>query len=129
MNLRGNHWIPPVVWALVVLLLCGIPGQHIPEMSFWRWLRWDKLTHLVLFGTLGFLVLRASRISAGKRLGEFTVWTWVSLTILYGAIIEILQLTVFIDRSGDVRDAVANGLGAVLGLAVFRYRYRQDYQS
>ncbi|MBK7850755.1 MAG: VanZ family protein [Bacteroidetes bacterium] len=41
------------------------------------------------------------------------------LTIFYGILIEILQATVFIHRSGDIRDAIANSIGAFVGLWVF----------
>ncbi|MFM2207235.1 MAG: hypothetical protein RL213_1210 [Bacteroidota bacterium] len=126
---RFNQWILPATWALVVLVLCGVPGEHIPEISFWRWLRWDKLGHLAMFGVQSFLLLRAARHTSSSPIGYTKAWILVSLTILYGALLEVLQLTVFSGRSSDVRDAIANGVGAVIGLALFRFIYKSDYQG
>jgi VanZ family protein len=126
---RLNQWILPAIWASVVFVLCGIPGEHLPEINFWRWLRWDKVGHLVMFGVQSFLLLRAARLVSSSPIGYTKVWALVSLTILYGALMEVLQLTVFSGRSSDVRDAVANGIGAVIGLAVFRFLYKSDYQG
>jgi VanZ family protein len=126
---RFNHWILPAIWALVVLLLCGLPGDHFPAISFWLWLRWDKLGHLLMFGVQSFLLLRAARQASPSPIGYTKVWALVSLTTLYGALIEILQLTVFSGRSSDFKDAIANGIGALIGLAVFRFRYKSDYQG
>lgn len=42
----------------------------------------------------------------------------------YGALLEVMQATLFVGRSGDVRDALANTFGAILGLLVFRKLHR-----
>lgn len=117
----ANPWYAAAVWAIFILILCGIPGKHIPEITFWKWLKWDKVTHLALFGMQAYLLLRADRLQQGKKLTLLRIRGWVTLAIFYGAVIEILQLTVFTGRSADYRDAIANGLGAILGMIAFRY--------
>jgi VanZ family protein len=109
------------LWAILILVLCGLPGSNLPKLSFLEWLRPDKIVHLILFGIQSYLLiivfirqyrfpgLRANAI----RLG-------VLLSISYGALVEVLQTTVFIGRSGDIRDALANSIGAFIGLYFFR---------
>jgi hypothetical protein len=124
--LLRNPWFPPLVWAIFTLILCGWPGNQLPEINFWKWLRWDKITHLFLFGIQSYLqllaVLKTSRTgSVTPQLG----WLMAICSISYGALVEILQFYVFTGRSGDVKDAIANAIGAMLGLWIFRkYRLR-----
>ncbi|HRI40363.1 MAG: VanZ family protein [Bacteroidota bacterium] len=111
---------PALVWAFIVLVLCGIPGSRLPELSFWQWLRPDKIVHLVLFGTQSYLLLVGfTGIPVTSRWHQQAGWRAVTISILYGALLEWLQAHVFIQRSGDVRDAIANALGAILGWWLF----------
>jgi len=110
-------------WALLILVLCGIPGKKIPELTFLQWLKPDKVVHLVLFGIQSFLLLRAFRSADGAVwLRQHAVPASLVISIGYGALVEWLQVTVFIDRSGDIRDAAANAAGAVLGAWLFLRR-------
>jgi glycopeptide antibiotics resistance protein len=40
----------------------------------------------------------------------------LSFTIIYGMIIEVLQYTLTVNRQGDIMDALANSMGAIVGL-------------
>ena len=121
-----NVWLPPLGWALFTLVLCGWPGHQLPEINFWKWLRWDKITHLFLFGIQSYLLLIAARKnSSSDTVLPSTGWLLAGTTITYGGTIEILQYYVFTGRSGDVKDAIANAIGALLGLWFFRKFSRQ----
>lgn len=106
-------------WAIVILILCGIPGKKIPRMSFLDWLRPDKVVHLFLFGIFCLLLISSFSFRKNTLPEKSRKWLGLSISILYGILIEVLQTYVFIDRSGDYRDAIANSLGALLGLFVF----------
>ena len=50
--------------------------------------------------------------------------------IIYGIIIEVLQDTLTLYRTGDFKDVLANTLGIVLGLLVFnQFLKKIDYNS
>ena len=108
-------------WAILILILCGLPGKDFPKLTFLQWLRPDKIVHLILFGVQSYLLIKGfslqDRIFTLKQNAAF--WG-VFLSITYGALVEVLQLTIFIGRSGDVRDAIANAIGAAIGLWFFR---------
>ena len=112
--------LPAISWALLILLLCGLPGDKIPEITFLEWLRPDKIVHLILFGVLSFLFLKGFTKQnqypfINKNAGKIALIICIS----YGGIIEILQNLVFIHRIGDIRDAAANAVGAVFGLWIY----------
>ena len=112
--------LPTLAWAIFILIICGIPGDKIPEMTFWQWLKPDKIVHLLIFGLLCFLMIRSFlALNTGSFFYKNAKILSLLLTIFYGILIEILQATVFIHRSGDIRDAIANSIGAFVGLWIF----------
>jgi VanZ family protein len=113
--------LPAWLWALLILILCGLPGNDLPDLSFIDWLSPDKIAHLVLFGVQCFLLLGGfNRQGQFPQLKKYAVFYSLSISIAYGALVEVLQNYVFIQRSGDVRDALANALGAAIGYWYFR---------
>ena len=118
MILKG-YW-PALAWSLIILLLTGLPGDVFPEIkSFWDWLSPDKVVHLFIFGALSFLILFGYRDKYEKGNRTKLVLTAVIVTILYGFLTELLQRYVFVGRSGNLFDALADAIGALLGWWLF----------
>ena len=111
-----RQW-PAIVWALFILIITGIPGNQIPKIpSFLEWLSPDKFVHVVIFGILSYLILYSNRKQYLKRNYRFIIVASVVLiSASYGLITELLQYYVFIGRSGNVFDFIANAIGAFLG--------------
>lgn len=115
---RSNR--PAIFWGILVLILCGFPGDKLPQLTFLEWLRPDKIVHLILFGVQCYLLLRGFKSQSSyptlrSHAGRYAVL----ISITYGGLVEVLQEYVFIHRSGDIRDAAANALGAFIGLWIF----------
>jgi len=70
-------------------------------------------------------LIAARKNSSSDTVLPSTGWLLAGTTITYGGTIEILQYYVFTGRSGDVKDAIANAIGALLGLWFFRKFSRQ----
>jgi VanZ family protein len=77
----------------------------------------DKLVHfvfyLVMFVT-AFFVIKDHFLPRLKL--RTVLWGVLSFTIIYGMIIEVLQYTLTVNRQGDIMDALANSMGAIVGL-------------
>lgn len=92
-----------------------------------QWLSPDKIVHLIMFGAFSFLIIWGYRdtyianAAAGKRL---TIMALV-LGTAYGALTEYLQYAVFVNRSGNIFDFMADTLGAVLGTLLFGLCYKK----
>jgi VanZ family protein len=118
---------PSLVWALVILVLTGLPGKYIPEVvGFWDWIGPDKFVHVFIFGTLSFLIfynLRAQYRASNKRF--IIVISIIGVTLAYALLTEILQATVFIGRDGNVYDFLANTVGAFSGWFMFSIVFRK----
>lgn len=112
----------------MILILTGLPGSYLPAVpTFMQWLSPDKIVHLIMFGTFSYSLLwgyRDSYIASREARKRLTIAALVLGTV-YGALTEYLQYTVFVNRSGNVFDFMADTIGAVLGTLLFRVCYKK----
>jgi len=128
LNRFTRKFWPGSIWAGLILLLTGLPGNYFPDVeSFWDWVSPDKLVHFFIFGVFTFLTLwgyRAQYKLPARR--YYLVGFATLLGIFYGGVTEILQEMVFTGRYGNVFDFLANAIGAILGSAVFMLLARKN---
>ncbi len=103
-----------LLWALFILIMCnakfgsmGHSGLFFPGF--------DKLVHCGFFFV--FVVLCSNGYIRQCKIERFSYKQAVAITliaIMYGALIEILQLTVFTWRTGDWPDLFADTVGACM---------------
>ncbi len=121
MFLKNN--LPGILWAGLILLLAGIPGNYFPEItSFWDWLSPDKLVHLFLFSIFVMLLiigLYKQYCIENLRYFNISIIISVFIGIIYGGITELLQKFVFIGRSASIYDFIADSIGSILGVVLF----------
>ena len=121
-----KYHLPALVWALFILIICGIPGNRLPDLTFLEWLKPDKIVHLLVFGILVYFVIRSFTFQSSINfLHEYPRFTAIIISICYGVLIEVLQEYVFVHRSGDVRDAIANTIGVFIGLWYYNRKIRK----
>jgi len=106
-----------ILWTIIIFVLCSTPGKYIPTTSWLELLSFDKFVHASIFFTLTCLWLtvwfRANKLSTTTFL--LTIFACVA----YGGMLEIMQATVFSQRSGDWLDFIANTFGCLMGLWFF----------
>ncbi len=108
-------WVPVLAWAALIVGLTSIPGTALPKMPFSYF---DLLVHAGLYSVLGFFL---QRLAALTRPARPTCVSWpLSYTVgqVYGILDEIHQLWIPF-RSFAWSDAIADGVGILLGIAVF----------
>jgi VanZ family protein len=106
-----------ILWALFVFIMCnadfgGVGKSHLFFPGF------DKLVHCGFF----FMVVTLAFNGYIRKHGADNLWfkpvfVIAVLAILYGGIIELLQLWVFTWRSGEWNDLFADTVG--VGMAIF----------
>lgn len=88
----------------LILYLSLAPTTAIPSVNLW-----DKLEHATAY--LGLTVLGIWCFPASR-------WKVFAALVAVGAGVEIAQATMGFGRDGDIRDAVANTIGAAIGLVI-----------
>ena len=94
-------------WAcfLAINILALSPAPYLPGIFNW----WDKAQHAIAFAVLAVLVVLAYPEASRLRIAL--------LLMGQGVLIEVLQYYGGY-RFGDWQDAVADGVGVLLGLAI-----------
>ena len=105
------------LWSAALLTVCLLPGSSLPEDPV---AHADKIFHAGAFALLALLLARG--------LGKQTAFVWprrhaVACAIVFasafGALIELLQETVAVNRSADLMDWAADTAGALAGVACY----------
>lgn len=100
-------------WALLILGLCSMPGRFIPSTSWLEMLSFDKWVHAGIF----FVLVSLLNFSVHFTHQNHTLfYIYFLLSVLYGGALEIMQATVFSERSADWYDMIANSFGCVIAL-------------
>lgn len=109
-----------LLWALVILILCGIPGRDIPHISFLELLSFDKFVHAGIFFVLLLLTVRGfvAQTKFGKLRKAGRLFGFLTC-VAYGGSLEVMQGTVFEERSADIYDFIANSFGCLMGLLLY----------
>lgn len=104
---------PYMLWAVIILCLCLMPGKDLPSVSLWQF---DKLVHAGVFALLAMLMYWGL---VNQPHVAFTnthlPWKVVVICAVYGILLEVMQGTLTADRMFDPYDAIANTIGAACG--------------
>lgn len=101
--------LPALLWALLILVLCLLPGGALPQ---WRWadlINVDKLVHALLF--FGQTILLARMFLGHGSPQRWLLWA-VIISVGYGIGVELMQGLEALGRRTDLNDMIANTVGA-----------------
>lgn len=98
-----------------------MPGKDIPSISWLELLSFDKWVHAGIFFIQTILLVIAFRKQPNsEKLRHNNIKVALLFCVFYGGILEILQGLVFIDRSADLNDFIANSTGAVIAVLLIK---------
>ncbi|WP_212001410.1 VanZ family protein [Chitinophaga sp. HK235] len=123
-----RYYLPATLWIILILVLCTLPGKDIPTNSFLERIHFDKFVHFGLFGGI-VLFLSMGVYWQKKHISAFTLLLFIVIAAVYGFIIELIQKYWVVGRSFDLYDALADTLGAVAGVIVFKIILRLFYKQ
>lgn len=118
--LKHLRWA--LLWALVILVLCLIPGKDLPEWHWFALFDLDKLVHAGMFFVLALLLAQA--FHAARRPKRWLL-TACLIAIAYGMATEFMQGLEAMGRRTDVNDMIANAAGAVAATWYASWRVRK----
>lgn len=119
MEFLRKQW-PSIGWAIIIVVLMGIPGTHFPEVvTFWDWLTPDKMIHIALFGTFSFLVMHGFKAQFSSKESRSIAIKTAVFGMVFGGITELMQSYVFVGRDGNIFDFFANFIGTLIGIGIY----------
>ncbi len=115
--LLNNLLIIAIVVTIGILCLSLIKVSNIPSMEIKNV---DKVYHSFAYFTLAMTWLFTFYKKPEKK------YIIVLLCIIFGIIIEVLQMNLTVYRSGDLLDVLANSLGVLLALLIFNIFFKKN---
>ncbi|MCS6935034.1 MAG: VanZ family protein [Chitinophagales bacterium] len=117
-NFLRYNW-PSVLWAILIMVACLLPGRDLPDLTWWQA---DKWLHAAVYFLWAVLLHHGwIRQRAYPQLHQNTLSKIIILTAVYGFALEILQELLTTDRHFDLRDVLANAAGGAAGVAFIRF--------
>lgn len=98
---------------LISILFC-IPGKEFPKSGWLDRIWFDKWVHAGLFFILVFAWCRVIR-SADSVFRKITFGQLAIIALVYGIMMEVVQEYFIPNRSFEVSDILADGLGCLAG--------------
>jgi len=113
-----------VLWAIVIFILCSVPGDNLPKTSMIAIPHFDKIVHFGMFFIMGIFLF--AEFSIQTRLKRFSIVVIVlCLIAIYGGFIEYLQQNYFVNRSGDYGDLFADVFGGIVAIIIYPWLKKQ----
>lgn len=113
------------IWTVCLIPIPETPLNDVPMM--------DKWTHFVMFGVLSLCIISEYVYRHRKPKGRDVALVGMLLPFAMGGMIELAQAyCTGGNRSGDVMDWLADGIGVLIGAAIgsllvyYRARARKD---
>ncbi|PQJ11668.1 hypothetical protein CJD36_007690 [Flavipsychrobacter stenotrophus] len=101
-----------ILWTLLILLGCFMPSRSVPKVDVPLI---DKWVHFAFFGGFSFFWLCTNPSVKTARLVTISI-----IAIAFGSLIEILQGAFpSLGRASEFMDAVADSIGALIGIVLF----------
>jgi len=119
-----NLLIRNIIWAIIIFVLCSIPGDNLPHTSMIEIPYFDKMVHFGLFFVMGILLI--SELKYQTNLGTLSITLIIfAIVAVYGGAIEVLQEHFFINRSGDFWDLCADITGGICSVPMYAILKKQ----
>jgi glycopeptide antibiotics resistance protein len=116
--LRYN--IPTLLWATVILFLTLLPAASMPKVPAWELISFSTASHAFVFLVLTVFMLRGfSKQWRFPVLQQYAGIFTLLVAILFGVLIELLQMWLGWGRQGDVMDILSNTIGTLFGLLTY----------
>ena len=113
-----KKFLPSIAWAILILYLSSTTSINLPE-SFWDFLSIDKLGHFGIYGIFTILLLIGFQ-KRNLKLEKKEVYFALTISILYGIGMEVMQYTFFPGRYFENLDIIANIIGSFTGLLFYK---------
>ena len=108
-------------WTVIILLATTLPSSSIPKTSLLKIPHFDKIVHFVLFFVLALLLISEfNTLRQEGKLTRLSIVIAISVSVVYGLIIELLQYYLLTTRSGNLYDFAANVLGAIVAVLLYK---------
>lgn len=108
----------------MIMLTTLLPSTFMPATTVWDLFSFDSFAHIFLFSVLVFLmIVGLKKQFSFPQFRHYAIRYAFLISLIYGAIIELLQHYFIYGRDGNMVDFVSNSIGCLLGIIFFKWVY------
>lgn len=122
-----RYFFPSIAWFVFSTILLTLPGSAFPQENWLSWIWFDKWVHIGMFGIMTLLLCRGffkKKIAVETHTQFFIMSGFLCLG--YGVAMEFVQKYYIPNRSFDIGDIIADGVGCLLGVVVSLKFYKKN---
>ena len=125
MNHRIIRFFPAILWFLFTFYLLTLPGSRLPKYHWFDQIHGDKFVHIGMFATLVVLFFLPF-----KSQWQFSSFFKPALVVafaalMYGIAMEFVQQNFIANRSFELSDIAADGIGSFLPILIYLLFYKR----
>lgn len=105
-----------IIVALLLLYLSLTNAEKFQKVQLIHIMYIDKLVHFGMYFVLMSVIILEHRKTLGNSINLFLL---ALIPLAYGILMEILQLTLTVSRSGDFYDALADAAGIFIAILLW----------
>jgi VanZ family protein len=111
--------------TIIITIVSLMNESNIPSTGWLAFKNSDKVVHIIMYMTLSYVLFleRNQKRYLSVRHHKIPNFVFMIILIIMGGVIEIIQPIVS-NRSCNLLDFLANGIGAILGFLLFKYTHR-----
>jgi len=116
-RLKVRRWLPPFLWAAVILVVTSVPGSVVPH----RLSPYDKAIHFTIYALFAVFLTRDIAFVTGR-------WRAAAIAIVFAsafAAADEWHQRFIPSRDADVADWRADSMGAACGALLWAATRRQ----
>ena len=118
-----SFW-PSFVWASIILVLSLFSGEKVNQLSIFKIQYADKIAHFGMYFIFSYLIMYGFKNFYLNDIVKHRIQAYIFalfISILFGGLMEILQMYLNLARSPEFNDFVADSVGTLLALLLFEF--------
>ena len=120
-----RYILPAILWTIFVIIISIVPSTDL-QLEDFHFEGADKVFHFMLYALMGLFwstALKRQNRYKGVRLKAFKIVFFGG--IFLGLILEVIQENLIFGRYFELLDLLANGIGCIFGILLFKIIYRE----
>lgn len=110
-----RYHLPPVLWALIILVAMSIPANYIPKVKIFGY---DKVAHIGVFMVFGMLVYRSIINWQRKNISIFQSILFSLLSVMFFGFFSEAYQQFIPGRMPDIYDFIADTIGGLIAIPI-----------
>jgi hypothetical protein len=113
----GNSLVKSIIWGLIILVSCTIPGNKINKIALLELKHIDKFLHFLMYFIFSLILYFDLRKYINAQKNKYFGYLYIFfISLVWGIIIELVQYYILSYREGSIADIMANIGGILTGI-------------